>query len=35
MQKHASIYTTEENKLSATEIQDVSNYLLSLKPNIE
>ena len=35
MDKHASIYTTEENKLSATEIQDVSNYLLSLKPNIE
>ena len=35
MEKHASIYKKEENKLTDSEIKDISNYLLSLKPNIK
>ena len=35
MEKHASIYKTEENRLTDSEVKDISNYLLSLKPNIK
>jgi len=34
MQKHAAVYDTDNNKakLTASEISDIANYLLSLKP---
>ena len=28
-------YKTEENRLTDSEVKDISNYLLSLKPNIK